>query len=178
MSELQILKTEPEMYAYIASPLFHPTDLATIQRIEELLELHCVNYFSPRKEGGDLSELSPDERALAAKHIFDLNDEAILKCNLIIVNLDPTGKYPTPISDLGTVWEMGMAYGKKLSCPNQKILTFGTKGQKCNIMMAFSTDCHLTSLDKVEEFLGRWLMIDEDYDSLCKEFHNPHGDME
>lgn len=166
-------------YAYIASPLFHPEDLKTIQFIEDQLDHYGIPYFSPRKEGGDLAAVPPEERQAAAKSMYDMNMEAILKCNLMIVNLDPTAKYPTPVSDLGTVFEEGVAAAKKCTGQDQKILSLGTKGQKCNIMLAFTADCHLTSLDRFSDFMKHWLEVNqEDYDQICERMHRPHGDME
>ena len=168
-------------YAYIASPLFHPEDLKTIQFIEDQLDHYGIPYFSPRKEGGDLAAVPPEERQAAAKKMFDDNDHAIRNCNLMIVNLDPTAKYPTPVSDLGTVWEMGMAYTNKVGGGSlaQKIITVGTKGQKCNLMLAFSTDCHLTSLDRFSDFMWHWLDGNqESYEQICERMHRPHGEMD
>lgn len=166
-------------YAYIASPLFHPEDLKTIQFIEDQLDHYGIPYFSPRKEGGDLAAIPPAERAAASKAMFDMNDEAIRKCNLMVVNLDNSAKYDIPIADTGTVWEMGMAYSKKALGGDQKILTIGTKGQKCNLMLAYSSDCHLTSLDRFRDFMWHWLEGNqEDYAQICERMHRPHGDME
>lgn len=165
-------------YVYIASPLFHPLDLETIQSVENMLERHGIKYFSPRKEGGDLAAIPPAERQAAAKKMYDMNVYAIRDCDLIIVNLDPTAKYPTPVSDLGTVWEQGMAYGMKVAGMEKKIVSFGTGGQRCNIMLAFSTDTHINGISSLEKFFDEWLVEGLDYETLCQHYHRPHGDME
>lgn len=165
-------------YVYIASPLFHPLDLETIQSVENMLERHGIKYFSPRKEGGDLAAIPPAERQAAAKKMYDMNMQAILECDLMIVNLDPTAKYPTPVSDLGTVFEEGVATHKKCMGLNQKIISFGTKGQRCNIMLAFSSDCHCSSLKSLESLFSEWIDNNEKFEDVCEKHNKPHGDLE
>lgn len=171
------MSTAQELYVYIASPLFCDADLATIKVIEEKLEAHGIRYFSPRKEGGDLAAVAPEHRQAAAKEMFDMNDMAIRECNLIIGNLDSSGKFPEcRFSDIGTVWELGMAYTKKVKGDDQKIITLSSKGYGSNLMLAFSTDVHLANLEDFNQFMEGWLN-DGDYTELCSQFHKPTGDL-
>ncbi|QPB08580.1 hypothetical protein [Vibrio phage Va2] len=174
------LKLSPanELYVYIASPLFCEEDLATIKVIEQKLEEYGIRYFSPRKEGGNLAEVAPEQRQAAAKEMFDMNDMAIRECNVIIGNLDSSGAHKgSRWSDIGTVWELGMAYTKKVKGDDQKIITLSSKGYGSNLMLAFSTDVHLANLSDFDQFMDSWLRGCE-YQEQCEIFHKPTGDLQ
>ena len=55
------------MKIYLAGPFFNKQQLETIESIEAELDKYGFDYFSPRKGGGVLSHLSPEDRTKRVK---------------------------------------------------------------------------------------------------------------
>lgn len=169
---------------YIASPLFTPEDNATLDRVESILAKHPgLSVFSPRKSGsngGFSSAKTREERAAMAKPVFDDNMKALHNAHLVLVNIDSTTVVDknSRSTDVGTAFEMGYAYALQTvyNKDDVRILSFSSKGFGTNIMLRFSSDCHLPNLDKLEEFIDRW-QNGEDYHDLAKELTQFEGDL-
>ena len=50
------------MKIYLAGPFFSPKQIETIEAIENEFDKYGFDYFSPRKSGGVISHLSPEDR--------------------------------------------------------------------------------------------------------------------
>jgi nucleoside 2-deoxyribosyltransferase len=82
---------------YLAGPFFNAAELATIERIEQMMEGRPdVRYFSPRKHGGNAERQSDVKQN--AQAIFNANVAAMRECHECIAVLDrpqwmnPTGE--------------------------------------------------------------------------------------
>lgn len=72
---------------YLAGPFFNPAEIATIERIEQVLEGRPhVRYFSPRKHGGNAERQGDVKRN--AQAIFNTNIAAMRECDECIAVLD------------------------------------------------------------------------------------------
>lgn len=172
---------------YIASPLFTPEDNATLDKIEEILETHGISYFSPRHGDGSVNfgaAKTREERAGLARQVFDENIENLDASDLILVNVDSTTFMDknSRSTDVGTAFEMGYTFGRK--CYDQasedehrkvRVVSFSSKGFGMNIMLQFASDCHLTSIEGVDQFFGQ-LVNGSSFDKLCSELSNVNGD--
>jgi len=106
---------------YIAAPFFNPEQTLVVEEIKAILDVHEIEYFSPKDE-------SMFKQGDAPKDILDLNCSAIDCATLVIVVTD--GK------DVGAIWEAGYAYAK-----GKQILYVWLSrepDQKFNIMLAAS----------------------------------------
>lgn len=174
---------------YIASPLFTPADNATLDRVESILSTLKFPYFSPRKGEKSVSFgqcKTREEKSKLASGVYMENVTNIMSAELMIVNVDST-TFMDPNSrstDVGTAWEMGFQQARRVLCeqnpnsnrPKPLTISFSSKGFGMNIMLQFSSDCHLPSLDKLEEFLTRW-KSGESYDDLCRSMSMLDGEV-
>lgn len=170
---------------YIASPLFTPADNATLDRVEGILSKLNIPFFSPRKGENSVNFgkcKTREEKSKLASGVYRENVDNIVSADLMIVNVDST-TFMDPNSrstDVGTAWEMGFQQARRvLATPHMvkpHTISFSSKGFGMNIMLQFSSDCHLPSLDKLEEFLTRW-KNGESYDSLCRSMSMLDGEV-
>lgn len=123
---------------YIASPLFTPSQKATLDEVESMLDSANITYFSPRRGGGNLAGKEGTERANEAQFIFDENVEMLTACNVLIANIDDR--------DVGTAFEIGR-FSSKPSDANIMI-TFSGNGYGLNIMLNnCGTEGHFESVE-------------------------------
>lgn len=113
-----------EHEVYIAGPFFNRDQVDIIEEIEYVLENDSVSYYSPRLEGGVIT----DNPELDPKKIFRNNFLAMLRAKWFVtvgvyagvelfVNKGPDTENPEvnfheriAIPDTGTVWEAGGGY--------------------------------------------------------------------
>lgn len=132
---------------YLASPFFTPTQLATVQAIEEAIAatpgLEC---YSPRKDGV-LQDMSSEERAASYARVYQKNTDMIETCDALIAVLDE--------KDSGTLFEMGYARGYHGSSNMTfHMFSFTSAVQtKTNVMLGQSTDGHVTGLSELKALL-------------------------
>ena len=74
------------MKIYLAGPFFNPKQIETISRIEKEFDKYGFDYFSPRKSGGVISHLSPENRTKESKRIYDSNVSAMIDANILFAN--------------------------------------------------------------------------------------------
>lgn len=97
-----ILVGRKHMMIYIASPFFNEEEMRTVKRAERILKDKGYEVFSPRlHEVRDESAGTPEW----SKETFKL-DKAEIDASIFVVAL-----YWGSVSDSGTAWEIGYAYG-------------------------------------------------------------------
>lgn len=129
---------------YLAAPLFTPEQNATLDVIESILDDAGIAYFSPRRGGINMAGLEGQDRLDAAQHIFDINEEMMDKCNVMIANIDDR--------DIGTAFEIGRFTGKDQS--SNILITYSNNNYGLNIMI---NNCggigHFGKVDQLREVL-------------------------
>jgi len=128
---------------YLASPFFNEEQLNMVKRIEKALDQAEIEYFSPRSEGV-LIEMTPEEKELRMKAIFQSNIDHIWDASLVVAVID---NY-----DTGTVWEMGYAYGMDVP-----IFTISDHDYGLNVMVRQSVETHNTKIDNLIINVMEWL---------------------
>ena len=144
------------MKIYLAGPFFNDKQLETIESIEAELDKYGFDYFSPRKGGGVLSHLSPEDRTKESKRIYDSNVSEMINANVLLAVVDDR--------DTGTVYEMG--YFRALtdhfkyknyaaaSDAQRYSITFTNENFGLNIMLKESVDAHLVGISDLQKFAG------------------------
>tara|TARA_X000001388_G_C2217875_1_gene117992 strand:- start:414 stop:977 length:564 start_codon:yes stop_codon:yes gene_type:complete len=144
------------MKIYLAGPFFNEKQIETISTIESEFDKYGFDYFSPRKSGGVISHLSPEDRLKESKRIYDSNISAMIDANVLFAIVD--GR------DTGTVYEMGyfraltdhFKYKSELSAVEQKrySITYTNENFGLNIMLKESVDAHIVGLEDLQSFCG------------------------
>lgn len=141
---------------YLAGPFFNEKQIDLIERIETEFDKYRFDYFSPRKSGGIISHLSPEERTKESKRIYDSNIREMVNANVLFAIID--GR------DTGTVYEMG--YFKALtdhfrykSDRSEKdfrrySITCTDENFGLNIMIKESVDAHIIGQSGLKSFCG------------------------
>ena len=108
---------------YIAAPFFNAKQTQIVEDIKAILEEQGIEYFSPKDE-------SMFKQGDDPKDILLLNCKAICNAPFVIVVTDD--------KDVGTIWEAGFAYAKRVPI---LYIWLGYKPEmKFNIMLAASGD--------------------------------------
>jgi nucleoside 2-deoxyribosyltransferase len=144
------------MKIYLAGPFFNDKQIETISRIEQEFDKYGFDYFSPRKSGGVISHLSPEDRTKESKKIYDSNVSAMIDANILFAIVD--GR------DTGTVYEMGyfraltdhFKYKSERSAWENKrySITYTNENFGLNIMLKESVDAHVIGVNDLEKFCG------------------------
>tara|TARA_R110001599_G_scaffold286600_3_gene489147 strand:+ start:115 stop:678 length:564 start_codon:yes stop_codon:yes gene_type:complete len=144
------------MKIYLAGPFFNKQQLETIESIEAELDKYGFDYFSPRKGGGVLSHLSPEDRTKESKRIYDSNVSEMINANVLLAVVDD--------HDTGTVYEMGyfraltdhFKYKSEMSASaaQRYSITFTNQNFGLNIMLKESVDAHLVGISDLQKFAG------------------------
>lgn len=113
------------LYVYLASPLFTPSQNATLDKVEKMLSDAGILFFSPRQSGVDISKLEGQARLDAAQFIYDSNVEFIKQCNVMLANIDDR--------DVGTAFEIGK--WTERDTDNTALITYSGNGYGLNIML-------------------------------------------
>ena len=87
------------MKVYLAGPFFNEKQIKIIDKIEKAFDRHEINYFSPRKGGGIITDLPVEERMKRSKEIYQSNIDNMIDSDILFAVVD--GR------DTGTVYEMG-----------------------------------------------------------------------
>jgi nucleoside 2-deoxyribosyltransferase len=132
---------------YIAAPFFTPQQLATVMKIESMIEdVEKIDFYSPRLDGV-LQDMTPELRAASYASVYQKNVDMIETCDAVLAVLDE--------KDTGTIWEMGYARGHH----GHNNMTFGlftftsSPQTKTNVMLAQSTDGHIVGFAELRAFL-------------------------
>ncbi len=146
------------MRIYLAGPFFNDKQNETISRIEDEFDKHGFSYFSPRKSGGVIAHLSPEDRIKESKRIYDKNVEEMINANILFAVVD--GR------DTGTVYEMGYfkslddhgvskgGYLKDLFQSRRFSVTYTDENFGLNIMLKESVAAHVVGEEDLEKFCG------------------------
>ena len=135
------------MKIYLAGPFFNEKQLKTIQLIEKEFDKHGFDYFSPRKGGGSIAHLPPEEKRKESKRIYDSNVEEMVKANILFAVVD--GR------DTGTVYEMGYFKCLTVATPKPRYsITYTNENFGLNIMLKESVDAHFFFQEELEKFSG------------------------
>ena len=135
------------MKIYLAGPFFNEKQLKTIQLIEKEFDKHGFDYFSPRKGGGSIAHLQPEEKRKESKRIYDSNVEEMVKANILFAVVD--GR------DTGTVYEMGYFKCLTVATPKPRYsITYTNENFGLNIMLKESVDAHVVGQEELEKFSG------------------------
>jgi nucleoside deoxyribosyltransferase len=144
------------MRIYLAGPFFNDKQNETISRIEDEFDKHGFSYFSPRKSGGVIAHLSPEDRIKESKRIYDKNVEEMINANILFAVVD--GR------DTGTVYEMGyfkaladhFKYKNEKSAAEHKrySITYTNENFGLNVMLKESVDAHVVGVGDLAGFAG------------------------
>lgn len=139
------------MKIYLAGPFFNDEQLVVQAEIETYARQTGHVGFSPRLKCFCPPGASMEQRVEA----FHMNCDGIMESDFILARIDDF--------DPGTVWEVGYAYGLRVSDPESvtpfsslkpRIYCYTTvEGRGLNLMLAQSSDGFLQGLGAVEEFL-------------------------
>lgn len=100
------------MKVYIAAPLFNQMEIERNYTISSYLEKNGFETYLPQRDGGlfyDLRQKGYSDEEIK-KHIFSVDYNAILECDIILCLLD--GR----VLDEGMCIELGIAYALKKYC--------------------------------------------------------------
>lgn len=167
-----MLKQSDWWDVYLTGPSFNPVQVNWLTRIERLLLQQEVKFLSPRLRMTAHPGSSTKER----EKIFRDNMIGVANSRLVIAVMDfllPPGIelgtictadtktkegfhsgiefIPVTQPDLGTVWEIGYAKGRSISCVG--VWESPTPGKEINLMLANGMQGQLFGLDSLEKFL-------------------------
>lgn len=122
---------------YLAGPFFSPIQVEELEKVEALLRMASITYFSPRIE----CRYSPGDPPSKADQAFYLNVYHVKQCKFVLACLT----WP----DAGTGWELGMAHEAGVArlgfTSNRKV--------KINLMVSKTVDA-LVMIDTLDVGLG------------------------
>lgn len=73
---------------YIAAPFFNPVQVTIVQQIEDLLQLHKYDYYSPRLHSGSAGLTSAERKNYDAwTPIINSNVSELYKCDIVLAVL-------------------------------------------------------------------------------------------
>jgi len=127
------------MTIYLASPFFNPEQSCVVEKIENLMSETGLQFYSPRKDGV-LMNMTSEERKNSTKRIFNRNVQEISSSSLVLAVID--GR------DIGTIWEIGYAYGSRIP-----IITFSNHGYGTNVMIKECVWAHVKGIDRLRDLL-------------------------
>jgi len=130
------------MIIYLAAPFFNPEQVATVFAVESAIEIQGHELLSPRRRGPILKDLSPEDRRLAAKKVFQTNCDDIDACQGVVAVIDDR--------DPGTIWEMGYAYRA-----SKKIYSFTMHDYGVNVMLQGCIQGHARGVAELVEMMKR-----------------------
>ena len=146
------------MKVYLAGPFFNEKQIKIIDKIEKAFDEHEINYFSPRKGGGIISDLPVEERMKRSKEIYQSNIDNMIDSDILFAVVD--GR------DTGTVYEMGYfkslddhgvskgGYLKDLFQSRRFSVTYTDENFGLNIMLKESVAAHIVGEEDLEKFCG------------------------
>ena len=120
---------------YAAGPFFNPAQVASMTRMEQVLESHGKSLFKPR--------FASDVVKVGARACFEADLHGILSSTAVMANLMD--------EDSGTMYEIGFAHAHAM--PVYGYLEGAHDGTKVNLMIAESLDALFASADDLARFL-------------------------
>lgn len=106
------MRKEPVVKVYMAGPdVFYPNPLENAAKVRELCAEYGIKALIPID-----NEIFSTDKAAMSLEIFQKNVDLINKAHFVIANIEP---FRGPSADVGTIWEIGYAYGL-----NKKIYTY------------------------------------------------------
>ena len=153
------------MKVYLAAPFFTAEQLATVERLEEVLASLPLEVYSPRRDGV-LMNMSREEKKKSTKKIFDLNCHHISESDVVLAVIDD--------KDTGTVWELGYASCRKHEYLLPKIVTYTEKGYGLNVMIQECVDSHVRGIEQARELFTRLTSSPNvvDYRTVCSDYRS------
>ena len=133
---------------YAAGPFFDPAQVASMTRMEQVLESHGRKLFKPR--------FASDVAEVGARACFESDLQGIRSSAAVMANLMD--------EDSGTMYEIGFAHAHGM--PVYGFLDGAHDGTKVNLMIAESLDALFASA----EDLARFLETGEHADVAIEEF--------
>lgn len=134
-------------YAYIAGPLFDEGERWFIEKVDRLVADNGFDTFLPHRD-------NPPKTKDNVREIF-LNDKGgIDRCDVVVANLNGI------MTDDGTAWEMGYAYGLgkfTIGLYTDWRARFPAPDEGVNLMMQCSMNVLVRSLDELDRALKSWL---------------------
>lgn len=124
---------------YIASPFFNEDQLKHVRAIENNIDGHSVNFFSPRS-AGKLSAMTPEQEKINRKVIYDDNVAEMDNCTHMIANISKYG----PSRDSGTLFEVGY-----FAAQRKPIILFCDNIENVSVMLAESSKAVITCPTKI-----------------------------
>jgi len=118
-----------------------PSQVAVVEKIENLLESLNLQYFSPRQTGVTLSNLSPEERKNHAHWVFEKNVEWLEQSDVMVAVIDDR--------DPGVMWEIGFFYAGA----SGQIITYTESDYGLNVMIQECVDAHCKGIDRLRDCL-------------------------
>jgi nucleoside 2-deoxyribosyltransferase len=153
---------------YLAGPGFSKEERELNLRYMTALTQEGYEVFSPFDHvRGDMK--TPEGRKL----IFDDNLNAILNSYYMLASLDWTtvnGKFPTPVPDTGTIWEIGRA-----SELNKIIGVTSDPSHGVNVMIFYGIHGFVAGADRFLEALKKHHTLDV---FIGKKDNPAHGELE
>ena len=146
------------MKVYLAGPFFNEKQISIIDKIEKAFDKHEINYFSPRKGGGIITDLPVEEGMKRSKEIYQSNVDNMIDSDILFAVVD--GR------DTGTVYEMGYfkslddhgvskgGYLNDLFQAQRFSVTYTDENFGLNIMLKESVSAHVVGEEDLEKFCG------------------------
>lgn len=123
---------------YVAGPLFDEGERWWIETIEARIAAHGLTTFLPHRD-------NPDKTADNTREIFENDRDAIVRCDLVVANLNGI------TTDDGTAWEIGYAVG--IGRPVLGLFTDWRRrfdDEVVNLMIEHSVERIVRSLDELD----------------------------
>jgi len=95
---------------YFAGPLFNQGEKDFNLKMANVLEKHGYEVFLPQRDGNEEALIVDKTEEQLAQIIFSLDVDALMKSDILFMNLD--GRVP----DEGACVELGIAYGNGKRC--------------------------------------------------------------
>ena len=127
---------------YVAGPLFDEGERWWIETIDARIAAHGVGTFLPHRD-------NPDKTADNTREIFENDRDAIVRCDLVVANLNGI------TTDDGTAWEIGYAVGT--GTPVIGLFTDWRRrfdDEVVNLMIEHSVETIARSLDELDDLLS------------------------
>jgi nucleoside 2-deoxyribosyltransferase len=165
--EYNALMNEANMYKYdiyAAGPFFNPEQRATMDAAIKGLREAGFTVCDPRDLNPVLVDMTPEQRKLVARRIYEDNIEAIEYSYLVVACIDDR--------DPGTAFEIGYTVGT-MSERNAGFVTFSGFGHGCNVMLSQPAEHHwpyvadmIEGIKKAKSLIDRREVIMEEFARL------------
>jgi len=158
--------TDYEWDVYVAGPFFNPEQKETMDKVIRMIKGRGLTVFDPREHGKIIIELPIEERPAAAVEIFANNIIGVERSYAIFACIDNR--------DIGTAFELGVAWAISAYQRYYPRITFSSKGYGTNVMLSHSVHAHYTDLMFLETGFHRicGAIVSRDKEFLRDYFNN------